>query len=63
MQKWPLWQNEFSVWRKKRQHLEEEACGFEREHRQFLPTNFRFRASGDEESLGTRATLGRRDTV
>jgi hypothetical protein len=65
MKKWPSWQNEFAVWRKTRQHLgeEEPRRGLEREYRQFIPGTFRYRASGDEESLGTRAMLGRRDTV
>jgi hypothetical protein len=53
MKKWPSWQNEFAVWRKTRQHLEEEELsGLEREYRQSILNIFRSRASGDEESLG-----------
>jgi hypothetical protein len=64
MKKWASWQSEFAVWRKTRQHLEEEEPrGLERECRQFIPSTFRCRASGDEESLGTRAMLGGRDTA
>ncbi|KAH8751551.1 hypothetical protein BGZ57DRAFT_913389 [Hyaloscypha finlandica] len=59
MKKWPSWQNEFAVWRKKRQHLGEEE---EREYGQSILNIFRSRASGDEESLGARAISGTRDT-
>jgi hypothetical protein len=64
MKKWPSWQNEVAVWRKTRQHLEdEEPRGLEREPRQFIPSMFRSTASGDEESLGTRIMSGRKDVV
>ena len=60
----------FAVWRKTRQHLEEEPRGLEeeprgleREYRQFIHSNFRGRAPGDEESLGTTVVLGRTNTV
>jgi hypothetical protein len=59
MKKWPSWQNEFAVWRKNRQHLGEEE---EREYRQSIFNIFSSRASGDEESLGSRAISGTRDT-
>ena len=60
MKKWPSWQNEVAVWRKRRQYLvDEEPRGLEREPRQFIPSVFRGRVSDDEESLGTRAMSGR----
>jgi hypothetical protein len=64
MKKWPSWQNELTVWRKRREYLvDEEPCGLERAPRQCIPSMFRGRESGDEENLGTRAMSGRRDIV
>ena len=54
MKQWPSWQNEIAAWIKIRQHLEEEPRGLEGSYRQFIPSLFRRRASGDEESLDTR---------
>jgi hypothetical protein len=43
MKKWSSWQNEFAVWRKTRQHLEdEEHLGLEREYRHHQPSSSPF---------------------
>ena len=62
MKKWASWQNEFATWRKIRQHPEEEPRGLERAYRQMIPSLFRRRALGDEESQETRAMPGGIDT-
>jgi hypothetical protein len=63
MKKWASWKNKFAVWSKTTRHLEEEPRGLEREYRQFIPSIFHYRTPGDEESLGTKAILGRRGIV
>jgi hypothetical protein len=62
MKKWASWQNHFAALRKIRQHLEEEPRGLERAYRQMIPSLFRRRALGDEESQETRAMPGGIDT-
>ena len=67
MKKWGLWQKRIAVWMKKRQ-LEEDKrhlLDVEHQHEVAFPAldTYRNVAAGDEESLGTRVLLGRKDNI
>jgi hypothetical protein len=66
MKKWGLWQKKIAVWMKQRQ-LEDKRRDLEEEHQNevVLPVSNTYCRvdAGDEESLGTKALLGRKDNV
>jgi hypothetical protein len=66
MKKWGLWQKRIAVWMKQRQ-LEDKRRVLEGEHLNevVFPASDTYRsvAAGDEESLGTRVLLGRKNNI
>jgi hypothetical protein len=67
MKKWGLWQKRIAVWMKQRQLEEDKRPALEGGHQNevvFPASNIYCSVvAGDEENLGTRVLLGRKDNV